>query len=109
LGANPIQGTPVKSTRVPLFPMLLISGYNGPSQVGYPFPTNEYQATGSLSKIHGKHTIKAGAELVDMRNLDDGLYTSEFVFYSTPTADPQNLATTGSALASYLLGLPYVG
>ncbi len=109
LDANPIQGTPVKSTRVPLFPMLLMSGFNGPSQTGYPFPTNEYQAVGSISKIKGAHSIKAGAELVDMRNLDDGLYTSEFVFYSTPTADPQNLSTTGSALASYLLGLPYVG
>lgn len=109
LAANPIQGTPVKSTRDPLYPLLYIVGFSAPSQQGYPFPTNEYQALGNISKIQGRNSIKAGAELVDMRNLDDGDYTSEFLFYSVPTADPQNLGTTGSALAAYLLGLPYVG
>jgi len=109
LASHPIQGTPVKSTRVPLFPLLYMVGFSAPSQTGYPFPTNEYQAVGSISKVKGQHSIKAGAELVDMRNLDDGNYTSEFFFDSTPTADPQNMSATGSALASYLLGLPFEG
>ncbi len=31
---------------------------------------------------------------------------SSFSYDSTPTADPQNISTTGQALASFLLGLP---
>ena len=44
-----------------------------------------------------------------MNNLDDGLFTSIFSFDQVPTADPENVSNTGSALASYLLGLPSSG
>jgi len=41
-----------------------------------------------------------------MRNLDDGFFTANFNFNKDATADPQNVATTGQSMASYLLGLP---
>jgi hypothetical protein len=106
LNSNPVQGVPVSGLN--LYPMLLMSGFDGPSQFGYPFIANEYQVKGNVSKVEGAHTINAGAELVDVRNLDDSLYTY-YYFTATPTVDPQNPSTTGSALASYLLGLPYIG
>jgi hypothetical protein len=83
LNSNPVQGVPVR--RLNLYPMLLISGFDGPSQFGYPFTANEYQVKGNVSKAKGAHTINAGAELLDMRNLDDSLYTY-YYFTATPTA-----------------------
>ncbi|MBZ5563530.1 MAG: TonB-dependent receptor, partial [Acidobacteriia bacterium] len=109
LAAHPISGTPVKSSRVPLYPTLAFCCYTGPGQAGYPFVTNIYQALGSFSKIKGRHSIKAGVEFTDMRNLDDDTSTSGFGFDSTPAADPQNVWETGSSLGSLLLGLPSYG
>ncbi len=111
LAAHPISGTPVKSAKTPLFPQLQTpgSGFTDPQQDAYPFVENEYQVMGSISKIHGKHSIKAGMEFLDFRSLDDGNFTSIFQFTPITTADPQNIGTTGSMLASYLLGLPSTG
>ena len=109
LAAHPIQGTPLKSTTVPLYPSLGIAGYTSPNQSGFPFPTNVWHELASLSMIRGKHSIRVGFELKHMNNLDDGLFTSIFNFDKVPTADPQNVSSTGSALASYLLGLPSSG
>ena len=111
LAAHPIQGTPVKNSKQPLFAGLFFDegGYANPTQDGYPFPSNEYQVLASITKTMGRQTLKAGMDFTDMRNLDDGNFTSYFHFNSSPTADPQNSAGTGSVLASYLLGLPYQG
>ena len=108
LAAHPISGTPIKSAAVPLFPQLQFPGssYSTAYQEGFPFVENEYQVMGALSKIKGKHSIKAGMEFMDFRALDDGNFTSIFYFYPTATADPQNVGSTGSVLASLLLGLP---
>lgn len=109
LGAHPLQGTPVKSTRVPLYPPLSIAGFNSPGQSGFPFPSNIFQVLFRISQIRGRHSLKAGFDINHLNNLDDGLFTSQFDFSSVPTADPQNVTNTGSAIASYLLGLPSVG
>ena len=111
LGAHPISGTPVKSTRTPLFPQLQdnTGTYSMPYQEAFPFVENEYQVMGSLSKIKGRHSIKAGMEFLDFRSLDDGNFTSLFYFDNSPTADPQNVGKSGQVLASMLLGLPSAG
>lgn len=108
LAAHPINGTPVKDAAFPEFPTLGISGggISGPYQETFPFIENQYQVDGAISKIKGKHTIKAGIEFLDFRSLDDGNFTSQFSFDNLATVDPQNIGSTGSALASYLLGYP---
>ena len=108
LAAHPIQGTPVKSAKFPLFPEIFLNGsdLSTPFQEEYPFIGNEYQVIGSLSKIMSKHTIKVGMEYLDERSLDDSNYTSNLYFYPSATDDPQNSGSTGSTLASLLLGLP---
>jgi hypothetical protein len=108
LAAHPISGTPVKDSAFPMFPQMGLSGSNisTPYQETFPFVENEYQVDGALSKIHGKHTIKAGMEFLDFRALDDGNFTTIFTFDALGTADPQNVTSTGSVLATYLLGFP---
>ncbi len=106
LAAHPISGTPVKNSRLPLYPQVGLADFSSAVQSGALFVTNIYQALGSLAKIRGRHSVRAGVEFTDVRNMDDGLDTSGFGFGSLVTADPQNMWTTGSALASYLLGLP---
>ena len=101
-----IQGIPIKNANVPLYPQFFIAGYTNPSQDGYPFPDDTYQILASLSKTKGKHFLKFGMDYQNRRNLDDGLFSANIDFTKTPTEDPQNAASTGQAVASYLLGLP---
>jgi outer membrane receptor protein involved in Fe transport len=101
-----IQGVPPEKQGVPLFPNFSINGLTSPSQNGFPFPDDTYSFTGSISRITGKHLVKAGWDFREMRNLDDGFFTGNFAFTKDATTDPQNVANTGQAMASYLLGLP---
>ena len=107
--ANPIQGTPIQNAAHPLFPEVYISGMTAPSQTGNPFLTTNLQELASVSMIRGKHSIKFGYELTHMHGWTDGLFTSQFNYQAPQTADPQNIDTTGSPLASYLLGIPSGG
>jgi hypothetical protein len=107
--ANPIQGTPIQNAAHPLFPEVYISGMTAPSQTGNPFLTTNLQELLSVSMIRGKHSIKFGYELTHMHGWTDGLFTSQFNYQAPQTADPQNIANTGSPLASYLLGIPEGG
>ena len=68
-------------------------------------PINNWEYTGSFTKITGKHTLKAGASLMRTWVLDNCTYASAS-FDSLGTNNPQNPATTGSGLASFLLGVP---
>jgi hypothetical protein len=107
--ANPIQGTPIQNAAHPLFPEVYISGMTAPSQTGNPFLTTNLQELASVSMIRGKHSIKFGYELTHMHGWTDGLFTSQFNYQAPQTADPANIASTGSPLASYLLGIPEGG
>jgi outer membrane receptor protein involved in Fe transport len=99
------QGVPsVKG--IPLFPQYSVSGVFGVSQQGYPFPDDTWSLLGTVSRIQGKHLLKFGWDFRYMHNLDDGYFTGNFAFTSDTTNDPQNVSTTGQAMASYLLGLP---
>ena len=111
LAANPISGTPVKSAKTPLYPALndLTGVYSAAGQQAFPFVENQFQVITSLSKIWGKHSIKAGFEFLNFRSLDDGNFTSIFEFNNLATVDPQNVSGSGQVIASMLLGLPVNG
>jgi hypothetical protein len=101
-----IKGVPPEKQGVPLFPQFYVDSLSNPSQTGFPFPDDTYSFMGSVSRITGRHLIKAGWDFRHMRNLDDGFFTANFNFNKDPTTDPQNVATTGQSMAAYLLGLP---
>lgn len=68
-------------------------------------PINNWEYSGTFTKVFSKHTIAAGASLVHTWVLDNCTYASAS-FNNLPTADPQNTSSTGSGLASFLLGVP---
>ncbi|PYV44840.1 MAG: hypothetical protein DMG06_04840, partial [Acidobacteria bacterium] len=68
-------------------------------------PDYNHQFLPILLMIRGKHTISVGADIKHEQIFHDGVF-SNWSFDSTPTEDPQNVANTGQALASFLLGLP---
>ena len=68
-------------------------------------PINNWEYSGTFTKVLPKHTITAGASLVHTWVLDNCTYASAS-FNNLPTSDPQNTGSTGSGLASYLLGIP---
>jgi hypothetical protein len=68
-------------------------------------PINNWEYSGTLTKVLPKHTITAGASLVHTWVLDNCTYASA-QFNNLPTSDPQNTSSTGSGLASFLLGVP---
>jgi hypothetical protein len=102
------QDWPPNTGLPPLFPSASISDITGLSATSLSpagAPINHWQYSGSLSKIAGSHTINAGASLIHTWVLDNCTYASGS-FDSVPTSDPQNPTTTGSGLASFLLGVP---
>ncbi|MBC8128001.1 MAG: TonB-dependent receptor, partial [Gloeobacteraceae cyanobacterium ES-bin-144] len=107
INTHKISGVPAfKKESVPLYPQFAINGLFSVSQGGFPFPDDTYSFLGSVSRITGSHLLKIGWDFRHMRNLDDGFFTANFNFNKNATADPQNVATTGQSMASYLLGLP---
>jgi hypothetical protein len=99
------QGVPPEKG-IPLYPQYNANGVFNVSQQGYPFPDDTWSLLGTVSRIQGKHLLKFGWDFRYMHNLDDGYFTGNFLFTSDTTNDPQNIATTGQSMASYLLGLP---
>jgi hypothetical protein len=83
-----------------------ISGFTGPG-IGNLIngPDFIYQGAVALTKIWGRHTFTTGFDYTRLRIFHDSVF-STFNFDNVPTADPQNVAGTGQALASFLLGLP---
>ncbi len=76
-------------------------GHRGPAPRGNP----NYSLTSNLTWLRGNHNFKTGFQWVRIDRLQINNY-QRFDFSETPTADPQNAARTGDALASALLGLP---
>lgn len=68
-------------------------------------PINNWEHNGSFTKILGKHTLTAGASLIRTFFYENYNYGGAG-FDGLPTSDPQNPASTGSGLASFLLGIP---
>ena len=106
---TPCEAPRSRARLSPYSPFLGIDGYTSPSQNAFPFFNGVYQYLLNVEKIKGRHTIKTGFDITHDSDYDDGLFTSIYTFTNIPTADPQNLSTTGAPLASYLLGLPSDG
>ena len=68
---------------------------------------NSYQFVDNVSIVHGKHTIKVGAELrprVDFSFEQVVGARGSFSFSGNFTADPNNLGTTGLGFSDFFLG-----
>jgi Carboxypeptidase regulatory-like domain/TonB dependent receptor len=65
-----------------------------------------YQISASLTWVHGRHDLKFGGQYIH-HGTDQTFPThGEFQFTNDTTANPEQAGTTGSSLASALLGLP---
>jgi outer membrane receptor protein involved in Fe transport len=65
---------------------------------------NVYQQTGDFSIVHGRHAFSIGYGF-DSTNDYYAVGFTQLIFDSFPTSNPQ-VTGTGSALASFLLGVP---
>lgn len=87
-------------------PGMNVSGFFGTEESWGPEgPGKVYQLTGSLTKEWGRQEIKLGASA----NAVSSFYTAVFPsldFSNTTTAAPENPSNTGSAMASFMMGLP---
>jgi hypothetical protein len=79
--------------------------FSGGGYYQYNRPTDDKQYKASYSRVLGSHIFKMGGELVSVNN-ELTIETGSATFQTVQTASPQSSATTGSALASFLLGLP---
>ena len=71
-------------------------------------PTNSWEYRGTYTKIKGNHTVTVGGSVTrEWSYVNAGFASGSFDRF--PTSDPQNPATTGAGLATYLLGLPTGG
>ena len=93
---------------MPGFGIAGMSGVPGVPQSLPGAPINNWEVSGTFTKIAGKHTIAAGGSIMHTWVLDNCTYASGS-FDNLPTSDPQNPTTTGAGLASFLLGLPSGG
>ena len=89
-----------------LIPSVSISGFvSGGEGVSNTKLTDIYQWRGDFTKVIGNHTITTGFNIEN--NHFQVLNTSAAIgFAASQTSDPSNPGATGSALASFLLGVP---
>jgi len=66
---------------------------------------NIWQWKGDFTMIRGRHTFQMGADF-NTNNTQSPIGNASVTFNSFQTADPSNPRGTGSALASFLLGVP---
>ena len=90
-------------------PDMMIPGYgsvnNFDTHVGQ---TDIWEFTPSLERVAGRHTFKFGGTLARHRIWADTQRAFEF-FNSTQSANLNNVGTTGSAIASFFVGVPSGG
>jgi hypothetical protein len=68
-------------------------------------PINSWEFNGSYTRILGQHSLALGASFIHTSFYENYNYGNAN-FDNLPTSDPQNSGTTGSGLASFLLGVP---
>ena len=113
-------------TQPAAFPAVIVTGYSLSSSVAnivapataafgssafIKIGMNNYAAQGSLTKSFAKHTLKFGGEyrIIQFNSLQFNASADEFSFAANWTQGPNpttSSATAGSALASFLLGVP---
>jgi hypothetical protein len=107
--SHPMTGVGIRSLSFPTYPGFEPTGFTGPNTTATPLLNNSFEGNGNISKVMGRHSIEAGFHILHQNGYSDGIYNTDLYFSSVPTADPANVANTGSSLASYLLGLPSSG
>ena len=90
-----------------LIPNVSIGGFStgGESVNLTPKATDSHQVSGDLTKITGNHTLHFGAGYTS-NNFASPLAQLTVSFANQQTGDPQNSASPGNALASYLINVP---
>ena len=91
----------------PLYPSINVSDATGIAggTANFEGPIKNEEFNGTLTKILNKHTLTTGGAFMHTWVLDN-CSANGLAFDNTQTSDPQNPATTGSGLASFLLGVP---
>jgi hypothetical protein len=75
-------------------------------QAGTPYDDPIDQVSGNLIWVHGKHDLKFGLQYYYQGNNQDFPKYATYTFTNDTTDNPELAGTTGSSLASALLGLP---
>ncbi|MDX2269066.1 MAG: TonB-dependent receptor [Bryobacter sp.] len=83
-----------------------VSGWGEATEAPFILRNRTYQLLDNLSWIKGKHTFKMGGEIANRRfnQVGNQFPRGFFQFPSRYTANPSDLANTGSAFATGLLG-----
>ena len=108
LAADGWTGFPPHAGATPYiqFPQMAVSGFFSDSSTWGPQgPWSLYQASGSVTKMWRKHQFRFGGAFYHVSGFVTAVFPSD-TFTNVPTANPQSQANTGSAMASFLLGLP---
>ncbi|MCC6540321.1 MAG: TonB-dependent receptor [Bryobacterales bacterium] len=98
-----------------VMPRIQFSRYTGMGDGGgRAFPFDSFQLFETFTKIAGRHSLKFGADIRQLResDLDYGLSNGSFVFGTNWTQGPLDnsaAAPLGQDLAAFLLGLPTGG
>jgi Carboxypeptidase regulatory-like domain/TonB dependent receptor len=93
---------------LPIFSPSNYTGIGGPAALPTIRLENTFNPNVSFTKVHGKHSIRFGTNIVRRQIIDfqtnqgDGLFS----FDPTFTSDPNNPGKTGDSMASFLLGTP---
>lgn len=91
---------------VSIIPALSVSNFfSGGESDDINIPVRIWQEKADYSLIRGSHTFKMGGEL-NSNNFESFYRNANSTFAEAQTGDPQNLASTGSPLASFLLNVP---
>lgn len=103
----------------PTFPVItgLTTNRTSIPQLGVsnnPYYDNNWQPTGSVTWVHGAHTLKAGGDMRhQLFSIQDGVSTGSYVFSSAQTSLPSasgqslNGGSIGDGFASFALGQVY--
>jgi hypothetical protein len=102
----PLEGLAVQYPQYPLLPNFGMNGYSTFSFPGNIEITNDWEAIFNYSKTWGRHTFKTGYSQMHEWGLHDNPNSNSVTYGIQATGDPQNPATTGSGLASFLMGYP---
>ncbi len=107
LGFSPNFNGNFRAGQGPFVPNIGISGFlgTGGNNVQDTRIADIWEFGGDFTKIRGRHTLKFGVNFTT-NNTQSPIFGVSEGFTAVPTADPKNPGTTGSALASFLLGLP---
>jgi hypothetical protein len=92
---------------IQLMPQIGVNGFfsGGESSAPSPDLSTTWQYKSDVTKSFGRHVLQAGGEWNSLGHTEKQLY-GQVGFAPQQTADPNNLGTTGSALASFLLDVP---